>query len=456
MKATRIDRFSLVFITVPALYFLFLMTTPLWAEVPVPNQPSTKDEKIKEVLPSEPHVYMEDQKRVLDRLIFVSSLDASYSLSHQSGTGSNESGGNISGLLSPRYMFSNSLSFTLMYHGNYYKELDFFSDLVGPRATTETQRHSITPMFRIDFGEDSRYFFLPSFFHTRTYNKDVEGGGWNDGLYNYRDYGGGLDFGVKDLRFGTTGTGRLRMGVQYYKRHYPNYDSLLDLVTGIATEKDERDYNGLLTKIAYNWRGESGFSWGTNYYLLYKRLDDKKVVDVPSGELSSKEQRDYFHNLRLRLGYDIQDVDGRLYMGIDINGSIYDSNQNYYDGMGTFPDLSDDTPIADYYDFYLYGVRPNILYTFAIYPITTGLSYSYEKTDYRDRRAQFSDGSYKRDKQYETRHVIRFNVSYRLFENLSVYGQYQYLDVNSNNDNFSTYEYDHSVHYFYLGVSIRF
>ncbi len=441
-------RFSIVSLLV----FLCFISGPLWAEDSIFEQSGSENVEPKESLPLEPSIYSENEKGFLDRLIYIASIDAAYNLSHHEGADDTLSGGNISGIIAPRYLFNDKLSFSLMYNGNYYKKLDFYSDSVGPRARTEFQRHSLTPMFRINFGEQSNFFLVPSFFYTKTYNKDVEGGGWSDGLYNYRDVGGGLDFGAKRLGFGDKGS--LRLGIQYYKRDYPNYDSLLDLATGNGIEEDERDYRGILGKIGYNIRQRTGLSMGLNYYLLFKKLDDKKVVDVPSGVLSSDEQRDYMHNLSLKLWYWFFEAGNGLRIGLDLNGGLYDSNQNYYDGIGTVS-IDDDVAIDNFYDYTSYLIRPNMSYTFELIPLTAGAIYSYRKTNYRDRRAQNNDGTYKNDKQFESQHVIGVFFKYDLLEKMSIYTRYQFLDVHSNNDNMSVYDYDHTVHSFYVGCSFR-
>jgi len=453
MRRDRVCQFLMILVSVPMVFFLCFIVTPLWAEEVAPNQSDSENVKQKASSPSEGRVHTDKMRKVMDRMIYIADFSAAYTLSHQGSTDDSFSGGDIEALLSTRYSLNDWVSFTLMYHGNYNKRLDFYSDNVGPRSRTELQRHNISPMCRIKFGENDRYFIVPSFFHTRTYNKDVEGAGWDDGLYNYRDYGGGLDFGVEDLGFGNAKDGNLRFGLQYYNRDYPNYDSLLDLAIGNSVEKDERDYTGILGKVRYVWRQDTGFSWSADYYLLYKMLDDKKVVDVPSGVLSSDDQRDYLHSLSGRMLYDIPDFGNRLRVGVDLNWSLYGSNQNYYDGMGTI-DLSDDVPIEDFYDYYSYSVRPNASYTFTAFPVSTGLSYSYQRLEYSGRRAQHSDGTYKSDKQYEVQHVVGLNMRYRLRDNLGLFGQYQYVDVSSNNDYDSVYEYNHTVHTLYLGISV--
>ncbi|MDY6842813.1 MAG: hypothetical protein SVW57_01790 [Thermodesulfobacteriota bacterium] len=424
----------------------------LCAEVFPPHEIETTEIERNETLHTEPRVYSgDDVKGIRDRWSYFATIDVSYTLSDRSGSDT-LSGGSIDGVLVPRYRFSDRLSFTLMYDANYYRKRDFYSDEVGPRERTEFQRHAITPMFRINFGEKFRYSVIPSFFYTRTYNKDVEGGDWDDGLYNYEDMGGGLDFSVGELGFGGV-NGVLRLGVQYYKRNYPNFDSLLDLAIGLNVERDERDYHGILTKVGYNWVQESGFSWSANYYLLCKKLDSKKVVDR-NGVLSSEEQRDRLHNLDLSLWY-FPDYHRSVRVGLDVNCSVNESNQNYYDGMGTIIP-SDDEFLKDFYDYTSYFISPNISYSFSLLPLTPSLAYSYQKLVYSDRRAQNSNGSYKSDAQYSDEHQIAFRLRYDLFDTMSLYVQWQYVDVRSNNDNQSVYEYNRTVNNYYIGVSYRF
>ncbi len=444
MKSHRVYKLSWLLAFLPVLLLLCFMAKSLGAEEPSPKK-SIAEESLPEE--AEPPGY----RKYTDRLSLIGHFDLFYMLSDRHG--SNTIGGvGFSGLLAPTYEFNDKNFLILMYDGNYYKRRDFYSDDVGPRERTEFQRHTITPMLRMDFGEKSRYSVTPSFFYTKTYNKDVEGTGWDDGLYNYRDTGGGLDFRMKELGYGGA-DGTLKLGAQYYKRRYPNYDSLLDLATGLGIERDEKDYHGLLAKAGYDWSKKSGFCWGADYYLLYKRLDDKKVVGS-DGVLTSEEQEDYLHSLDLRFWRTL-DVDGGLRVGLDLNYSLNRSNQNYYDGMGTLT-LADDVFLRGFYDYNSYRIRPNISYTFALLPLTPSFAYSYQRTDYTERRAQFSDGTYKTDKQYETQNEISLGVRYALFEDWSLYVRWQYIVVRSNNSDESVYEYDHTVNNYYVGVSYRY
>ena len=452
MKPYTVVRLSCLLTFFGLFVLLCLTAKSLRAEEPSPKESIVEELETKEAEPSEPRVYSINWEEYAERLGLIGHLDLYYTLSDRIGSDS-IGGGGFSGLLAPTYKFNDKNFLILMYDGTYYKRRDFYSDDVGYKERTEFQRHTITPMLRINFGEKSRYSVMPSFFYTKTYNQDVEGTGWDDGLYNYRDTGGGLDFTMKEVGFGGM-DGTLKLGAQYYKRRYPNYDSLLDLATGLGVEKDEKDYQGILTKAGYSWSNKSGFSWAADYFLLYKGLDDKKVVGS-DGVLTSKEQRDYLHSLDFRFWRTL-DVDGGLKLGLDLNYGMNRSNQNYYDGMGTWPDLSDDVFLRNFYDYNSYGIRPNISYTFALFPLTPSFAYSYQRIDYTGRRAQRSDGTYKTDEQYEIRNETNLGFGYDLFEDWSLYARWQYIAVRSNNDDESVYEYEHTVNNYSAGMSYRF
>jgi hypothetical protein len=391
-------------------------------------------------------------RKYSDRLMLITHLSAFYTLSDLQGSDT-LSGGSISGVIAPIYRVNHKDFLILMYDGEYYKRREFYSDEIGPRQRSEFQRHTITPMLRIDFGKGSRYSITPSFFYTETYNKDIEPGGWSEGLYNYRDIGGGLDFDMRELGF-NGGDGTLKVGIQIYRRDYPNYISLLDLATGIGVEKDEKDYDGIIARARYHWTQRFGLSWDAEYFLLYKMLDDKKVVNS-NGLLTSTEQHDYLHNLDLRCWYIVDNVDGRLRVGLDLNGSLKDSSQNYYDAMGTL-DLLDDVFLTDFYDYRSYRIRPNISYTMALFPLTSSFSYAYQKTDYTDRRARFRGGFYKNDKQWETLEEVEIGLSYDLTKNWALLAVWQHIVGRSNNDDERVYRYDYRINNYSVGVSYSF
>lgn len=443
-------------------FFVCIEMKPVWAvddlvaaaEEAVPDRQTEAPDR-RESLPAEPEppVYPDDLGKDQDRLTVVGNIDLSYSLSYE-GSSNSLSGANASGMIAPRYRLSDATSLMVMYDGTYSKTRDFYSDEVGPRERTEYQRHTVTPMFSIGFGDSDRYRISPSFFYTTTYNKDVEGGGWDDGLYNYRDTGGSLDFTMGQLGFGREENGSLRFGIQYYERDYPNYTSLLDLATGLGLEEDERDYHGVLGRVRYNCLDSSGFSWGSGYSVLYKRLDDKKVVNSDGVLSTTDEQRDYLHTLDVGLGF-VPESNERWRLGLDLGGSFNRSNQNYYDAMGSLNILAHEF-FEDYYDYDAYRIGPSVSYMLPTIPLTCKASYWYQKTDYTDRKAQNSDGTYKDDEQYEQSHIMSLGLWYALLDNWSIYLQWQHIDTDSNNENEAVYAYSHTVNNYYAGTEFSF
>lgn len=444
-KASYLSRQVILF-----LVFLFLcfVSQPLRAEEP-PSKESISEELQTEE--AEPPGY----GKYSDRLMLIAHLSTFYTLSDLQGSDT-LSGGSISGVIAPVYRLNHKNFLILMYDGQYYKRREFYSDDIGPRERSEFQGHTITPMFRMDFGKGSRYSITPSFFYTATYNKDIEPGDWNDGLYNHRDAGVGLDFDMRKLGFGG-GDGTLKLGVQFYKRRYPNYTSPRYVKTdigGVELIEDEKDHDAVITRAQYNWTQELGFSWEAEYYLLYKKFDENKVWDS-SGYFTSKKQRDYLHNLDLKCWYIIDNVDGKLRVGLDLNGSLKDSNQNYYDYMVT-PIPVGDVFLPDFYDYRSYQIRPNISYTLALFPLTSSFAYSFQKTDYTDRRARFSNGLYKNDKQWETLEEIELELRYDLTKHWGLLAQWQHIVGRSNNDDERVYRYDYRINNYSVGVSYSF
>jgi len=433
MKLNRMYGLNWLIIFIPLFFFILFIAQPL----PAADEKTTKEALTEELPPGEA------EEGFTDRLLFIADFDAFITRSSIHGSGSVE-GGSVNGLFAPVYQMNDRTFFILMYDGHYYKEREFFSDDIGPRERREFQSHTIEPMVRFD-----------SVFHTVTYNKDVDTTGWSDGLYNYRDYGAGLDFDMRGV-YGDEGT--LSFGAQYYYRKYPNYASLLsitglDLLGRQNVEKNEKDYHGVIAKAGYSWVKPLGLSWATQYSLLYKRLLDKKVVDS-NGVLTSDEQRDYLQSLDVNFKY-MMDVGGGLKFGLDLNGSLNDSNQNYWDEqiVGLF---SSQQYTGDYYDYFSYKIRPNIAYTFALIPLTPSVSYSYYRIEYDNRKAKYSNRDYKGEEHYETQDEIALGLRYDLTDNWSIMAQYQNLVQRSNNDDQSVYRYDYIIHNYSIGVAFKY
>ncbi len=385
-----------------------------------------------------------------DRFFFHFDADLFYTYSDASNSDA-LSGYNFSVLAAPTYKIKKGTFLSLVYDGSYYKKREFYADDTGYLERSESQSHTITPILRMDFGKNDRYTVKPLLFFTKQLNKDTNDSGWSDGLYNYKDVGGGVDFIARDLIKGNA-EDALTLGFQVYKRKYPNYISLLDLSnTGNNTETDEKDYLGYILNVEYQRTQDLGLSWSTGYSLLTKKLEDKKVVGM-DGVLTTEDQEDLLHMLELKGWYLFE---GGLKIGLNFDAHLKNSNQNFYEGFGTIG-LGDDIPTADYHDYIMYEINPNISYQFRLIPLTLFGSVSFQQLDYDERLAENADGTYKSAKQEDETITTVVGAKYAFHENLSLVCQWVHSEVDSNNENETVYQYNYDTDAYSVGLSIRF
>ncbi|SPD74313.1 hypothetical protein PITCH_A2290002 [uncultured Desulfobacterium sp.] len=285
-------------ISLPLFLSVCVFVTPYFVDAAVQDEGIDRDMHDKLVEPSIPDSQLRSADKLWeeeDRFILIGDLQAYGSYSDLQGD--DQWGGSFYGLLAPGYKVGERTMLLLMYDGQYDRRMELYSDEYGLKKRTEFQRHAITPMLRMDFGENFRYSITPSVFYTSTWNKDEgQESSWDKGLYNYRDAGVGLDFDAREV---LSPDGALKISVQYYKRRYPNYESLLHQMDSSAYD-DEKDYHAPLFKLGYYWVRDTGFSWVSEYSLLYKRLDDKKVIEDNGFLSTSTKQRDYVHEIFLK------------------------------------------------------------------------------------------------------------------------------------------------------------
>ena len=439
-------------ISLPVILAMCVFVTPEFVNAAVQDEGIDRDMHDKLAEPSIPDSQLRSADKLWEeeqRFILIGDLQAygSYSALQDDDLW----GGSFYGLVAPGYKVGERSMLLLMYDGQYDRRMELYSDDYGFRKRTEFQRHAITPMLRMDFGENSRYSITPSVFYTSTWNKDEgQESSWDKGLYNYRDAGVGLDFDARQI---LSEDGFIKVSVQYYKRRYPNYDSLLHQIDASEYD-DEKDYHAPLVKLGYYWVRDSGFSWVSEYSILYKRLDDKKIIESTGFLSPSTKQRDYVHELFLKGWYSFEDIGGGLKVGFDIGGRLTDSNENYvfYDGVMAV-DVN-----RDFFDYRSYRIGPNLSYIFELMPLTVRCSYSYEKLDYTDRWARNNDGwgSPKYDDQWETTHDVVIGLQYELTEKLDLLAQWEYTKGGSNNDFETAYTYDYRVNHFILGGKYEF
>lgn len=383
-------------------------------------------------------------EQYLKDIKLIAQIDVDYLLS-TSDTSSSFSGGGIAALIAPRYKINDKLLFIFLYDGSYSNDRDY--DNLGA-IPVKHMMNGFTPMLKIKLGNTSRFSITPSLFYVMS-TKDYENSIYND-LYDYTDLGLGIDFLDKKLGFGG-GDGQLKLGLQVYRREYPEYTNP-DYISDITGVESEKDYLGVMPSIGYYWSKEKGFSAYGKYSLLFKNFDDSKVK-TPEGVLTDETQQDQMHIFDVRVSYRL-DMD--LELGLDGSLSLHNSNQNEFDNSNTI-EPGDDVPLPGFYNYNLFLFRPDVSYTFKPVPLSVTLFYLFQLTDYTDRDARDSSGSYiMGEKQWEKQERVSLKFDYDINPSWRLFCGWQYIYNKSNNTYEQYYQYNYIVNNYSLGVSYTF
>lgn len=360
-------------------------------------------------------------------------------------------GADIKGSLAPVVRLDKKSYIIPLYYGAYNRERQVVVEEEGGRVYNEIVDQNATLQYKYVMDE-KRTIKLDGL--ARLHYVKEKGYDWADGLYDYRDFGGGSSF--EYTLFETdTAKGVASMGGEFYYRQYPNYQSLISLATTTAPETDEKDYYGYRSLFRYNYLSDK-FRCVFFYSPVFKDFADKKVVGS-DGVLKSEEREDWFHYGRLEGFYLPEGIP--FGFGLKFTGILVDSNQNYYDSKSTVG-LGDDVFTENYYSFKSLTASPYITYIHRLKdkkrPATVTAGYAYLARDYDDRKAQTGDGAYTDNTQLDQSHTINLQADYPINDYISVVGLAKYTKALSNMRYETYYQYRYNSVYAAAGIKIKY
>ncbi len=355
------------------------------------------------------------------------------------------------GSISPVIKFSDRTYLIPLYNSSFKKERQIISVEEGARIYSHTQSHNLSlALKRI---HTPRLSSRSNLFVGWNLNKETADESWGEGLYDYRDRG----FEV-DLQYTTQETedrvGMLNFGLQYYRRDYPNFKSLISLASPTAPEVNEKNYDGYRATVGYELTRAQDLTFGAQYSALLKNFCDKKVIDS-GGILQDEEREDNVHTINLNMRYAPSE---KFTLGLDSELVINQSNQNFHDSRDTVP-LTDDVFTPDYFDYLSYELGPSLTY---IHKLKKGgdvrfkFDYSFLVRDYPGRKAQEQDDTYTDDDQTDLVHRFSATVSYPLTKRLRWIFLYEYSINRSNMEYERYYRYDYDIYHILTGISFGF
>ena len=316
-----------------------------------------------------------------------------------------------------------------LYNFNYNRQQQIVAQEEGGYAVQQTLSHNTYLTNKLKLND--RLTTKISGLGTWTYYKESKDEGWSKGLYNYTDIGGIVDFEYEIGSLRNNILDEAGLSLQYYRRNYPNFKSLISLASPTAPETDEKDYDGYRLTFKYLRNNPYGLSVEAAYRPLWKRYTDKLIVGSDGVLISGDKRRDNQHEFNFNLRYPATE---RLSLYLDNEIVINRSNQNFYDFRGTLV-LADDVFIGKYFNYTSYMLKPRVSYDLPLgeqKDLTLQLSYSYLDKQYAHRKAQSATGLYTAEAQEDKFHTFSFGLSYPLTKKIKAITLFNYTIAKSN------------------------
>lgn len=275
--------------------------------------------------------------------------------------------------------------------------------------------------------------------------KEADGERWGKGLYDHDTAFAGI--GGERAVSGALPTS-LRMGVEYSRTSFPNYQTLASqqgLGQAGTRNLDTRSWLGYL-------KGET--SLGPRNFVEYGlALSQDAYPDQPVvtgvGEVSGQQRRDLYTGLNARwsvltAGERFQTSAG---LGMDLRRRA--SNQGAYDAFAL-------RFFRNYYNYDEISVTPSFFARWTRTGMDGSLAATFTRRAYPSRPAQHASGAYAEEEAFTDALALNARVSYPLFRHLRALATASWYRASSNTTYEAFYNYNFRSVNYSLGVSAEF
>ncbi|HBE03064.1 MAG TPA: hypothetical protein DC049_11415 [Spirochaetia bacterium] len=262
------------------------------------------------------------------------------------------------------------------YYQIYYSGTGFGSS-VEPVFSERYQDHFMT--VKGEFRIKDKIFLRPFISGLLEYYRYGKNEAWGKGLYDFFSLGAGLEH---EYRIGDLLT--LSAGARYQEFRYPNYTDLFLLYISRLDESPSENFRSLSCDAGIKEiKAKKIFFASAKYQYSLRYYVTKKVIRSDGYHYAEHEQSSV-HHLEMLPGIRLRAMLFRL----ELFGDLLDSNQNLLSGTS----LLNTAFYSDYFDYTLYGMRPQLAFYIKKHTLGINCGYAYKK--YQARPAQQSDGSY--------------------------------------------------------------
>jgi hypothetical protein len=355
-------------------------------------------------------------------------------------------------LVSPTLKLKDDLYWINVYSGSYDRSAQVVAQEEGGRQSQSTQNHSLNTALKWNLTKS--WSLRPLFFADWVFVNETKDESFGNGLYDYRDIGGGVESAWVTLETREQ-KDDVRLGFRYLNRQYPNYQSLLSLFNpNGAAETNEKDLNGYKLNVAGESFSKHGWSWSLEGIFFYKDYTDKKTIDS-NGILTGDGRQDYLGYVNASLS---RPLNGSWTMRVDGQFGINSSNLDFYDTHNTLT-LADDTLVKNYFDWVSFTVTPSLVYSRTLSEgrdLSLTASYVFYALHYPGRPFQNSSGAYQNNDQQDYTHTFSGKAKYPITKNWSWVSFLSYTIADSNQEFEQFYLYSYARWVAATGVAVKF
>lgn len=359
--------------------------------------------------------------------------------------------GNVSAVAAPALKFDERWALLPSVQSSYQGTKQVV-DLVGAGTLFQEQMDHRAGVKAVYTPEGSSWRLKPSVNFRYQLLKETKDEDWGSGLFDYRRVGLGFEgeYVIRDPF-------SLRLGADYYKVEFPNYQSLeskaSEQFTGLSRElvgDKVLDNDNLLVSsslelpIGDRLIGEAGV------LANYGRFPQQGIVDQ-SGNTTASRREDLYGAVSVGAKMPMEhNADLRTLGGLTLAYTVMTSNQNNFDAQ-----RAQFTPL--YYNYTELRAAPSFKAFFGRrrlkQPIVAGLSVNVWWRNYGHRLIQDGSGVYQSDTLYTLNWMTSASLTYPMAKRFNLVFNLQHGRAHSNQRFESFYKYNYSVTNYLFGFS---
>ncbi|MGE5280492.1 MAG: hypothetical protein ACM3L6_07110 [Deltaproteobacteria bacterium] len=366
--------------------------------------------------------------------------------------GDHDLGFDLSGYFSPTVKFNDTLFLIPLYSVQFNRVEQYLPEEEGNVFYNTYLVENFNLALRKEFRPD--WFVTLKALGTWNFVHESHEEVWGRGLYDYRDAGVAVELKhtvKKDEMIA------LYLGaVEYYRRQYPNFATLISSASVTPPERREKDYDGYKLRL----RAEAATPDGLRGYLegryLYKAFLDKHLV-LEDGTLDTRKQRQD-HEIDLEGGFSAPLPWDGFAVCLDSSYTHNFSDLGYYDSRNTVI-LTDDVYTPRYFGYDSFDVTPAVEYRRPVGEqkvLRLRLGYGYMHRYYSHRRSQDAAGNYLAQEQSDRQHEYFALLYIPLTKQIGFVTKYSWITARSNQKYEAYYRYNYDSYSIKSGISWDF